>query len=107
MVISQDVEGQESDLFRRYSNFRRRGHRRGAMRGWDAREYIGWDGEGVAINEPTRYVTPQTGEALWFDDQGNRVPKPDKQPQPYVLLAHSKGQHIKRQEGVTTRECFA
>lgn len=75
------------------------------------KQFIAWDGEGTQFNEPLRlelggmpmgYVMPD-GE---FRHVAAYKHKP--QPQPYVLLANSKGEHIKdpSNKGLSTHECL-
>jgi hypothetical protein len=59
------------------------------MRAWDYREFIAWDGEGTAVDGEMDIA----GNTLYF-------------PQPYVMLANSKGGLIKEQGGLSTRDCF-
>lgn len=77
-------------------------HSRKAHRSMRNAEFIAWDGEGIAVNEPQSY-----GYGMLHAGP-DREPifdyKPD--PQPYVLFANSKTGHIINPEGLTTRECF-
>jgi hypothetical protein len=88
------------------SDFRGKGHRRSAARAWDAKEFIAWDGEGTTHEEPVKYFIPQLGKSYWMLNGELSESEPPPQPQPYVLLANSKGGSIQRQEGLRTRECF-
>src|SRR5215472_2945652 len=73
----------------RHKDYQRRGHRKDSLRAWDAREFIAWDGEGTAVDST-------------IDIVGNK----EYYPQPYVMLANSKGGLIKEETGLTTRQCF-
>lgn len=68
---------------------------------WMNREFIAWDGEGLRVEEPTAY-----GEGIWIDDEGKVIKDYKPNPQPYVLLANSKGQEATREEGLSTVECL-
>src|SRR5215831_3196703 len=56
---------------------------------WDEREFIAWDGEGLAVEHQV--------------DLGGNV---KYCPQPYVTLANSKGDRIKDRCGISTHQCF-
>lgn len=78
------------------------GHRATALRGWDAREFIGWDGEGIQVNEPLDW-----GKGVYEDGDNILIsPQRKAKPQPYVLLANSKGQYITNGGGLSTEGCL-
>lgn len=75
-------------------------------RNFNAREFIAWDGEGTAVNEPIEIEGPK-GKANWFYYEENReLIVHERKPQPYVLLANSKGDSITREDGLGTLECI-
>lgn len=98
-----------------------------------AKEFIAWDGEGVTTNEPFytvsrgKYMPPLFVDTIersprqW--ENGKRILDPieritfdplypengwyDAEPQPYVLLANSKGERIvSDRNGLKTADCF-
>ena len=81
---------------------------------WDGKEFIAWDGEGIQV-EPSRKPTEFTSQ--WIKEyntiHGQNPSKVDDlydleeaTPQPYVLLANSKGDSLIRETGLGTIECF-
>jgi hypothetical protein len=69
----------------------------GSRREW---EWIAWDGEGTAVDEPIWYGP------FHADKNRNILHDYVAKPQPYVLLGNSKEQNIKREEGLETYECL-
>lgn len=86
---------EESKPFRR-SHYKG-GRNKGSRREWP---WIAWDGEGLAVDEPTLY-----GPFFATKDRDILL-KYEAKAQPYVLLGNSKEQNIKREEGLTTYECL-
>lgn len=79
---------------------------------WTKREFIAWDGEGTALVQelPTKV---QMGKFLAYTykiDAGPMQKEPftewNPEPQPYVLLANSKGDRIIDEQGLGTVACF-
>jgi hypothetical protein len=73
---------------------------------WSKKEFIAWDGEGLAVDEPVEISV--AGEPWGYHWPGERdiFFEYERQVQPYVLLANSKGQDRRRQEGLGTEECL-
>lgn len=86
--------------------FRGLGHRPGARDAWNRKEFIAWDGEGIQIEEPIELRS--RGETTGWHWPGSReiFQGWERQPQPYVLLANSKGDSIANREGLGTEDCF-
>jgi hypothetical protein len=88
----------------RQKNFRSKGHRQGSAVGWNKKEFIAWDGEGITHDEPVdaglgRYH--KLGERdVWIDFKYRATP------QNYVLLDNSKGSHITNKDGLPTVRCL-
>lgn len=85
----------------RHKDYVGTGHRPGGRDKWDRREFIAWDGEGIEVDEPTDY-----GRGLHIDDLGRPVVGYTPKPQPYVLLANSKGEYITAEDGLSTVDCL-
>lgn len=109
-----DIRPEAAEPFRiDYKGTKQRGHDR-----WNYHEFIAFDGEGIAINEPFNVAPAGMPHAPSMHVWDLRGPDgkiiPDTQimkdyvpePQPYVLLANSKNQRIARQDGLSTIECF-
>lgn len=82
-------------------DFRGKGHRVGSARGWDLKEFIAWDGEGITFGD----LPLQVGEGMEWDGDRVRKRRPAT-PQNYVLLANSKGQELINKDGCATVDCF-
>jgi hypothetical protein len=87
----------------RRQDFRSKGHRETNQRGWNVREFIAWDGEGIAFNEPI-----EEGASGFFHEEDSRelFRGHKRRPQNYVLLANSKKERITNKDGLNTYDCF-
>lgn len=108
------IEDYVSPVRRRH--YQGKGHRKSALRAWDAKEFIAWDGEGISFDEPITFEVNGMKLGYQFDDgtfkhglEYTHVPEP----QPYVLLAHSKPNKGKAGairddsgKGLSTRDCL-
>lgn len=74
---------------------------KGNRRAW---EFIAWDGEGTAVEEPM--FVPAAPIPLWYSKSEGMIRDYKAVPQPYVLLSNSKDMHISREEGLSTYECL-
>ena len=89
---------------------------------WDGREFIGWDGEGTQP-EVVSVLVPNLERIYEYVKQQHCSTNPDylrkvaphlfdlayetpPTPQPYVLLANSKGNRIVDKNGLSTYSCF-
>lgn len=81
--------------------FHRRNYKGQGHRNYGSREFIAWDGEGIRAEEPI-----DMGLDLFISPDGKPIKGYKPQPQPYVLLANSKGGYITKEEGLSTEECF-
>lgn len=89
--------GSVDDVKYRHRDYKGRTHRST----WN-REFIGWDGEGIQVDEPVYW-----GHNIYVDDMGEILQgKREHKPQPYILLANSKGQHISNENGLSTTDCL-
>lgn len=109
-----------TDEIARHRDYRdsRQGRPRTAIP-WDAREFIAWDGEGIkpelfrdgpwSTKEMNRQWTEaflnKNGE-LPLDQDGVEFSLQPVEPQPYVLLANSKGDRLVYREGIPTLIAF-
>lgn len=86
----------------RTQRFTGKAHMEGLSRGWNVKEFIAWDGEGLTFDEPI-----DEGHGL-FHDEGSRdiFTGHKRQPQNYVLLANSKRERITSRDGLGTVDCF-
>jgi hypothetical protein len=90
------------DSFIHKQDFEGKGHREGSQRGWNVREFIAWDGEGIAFTEPV-----EEGVGVFHEEDSREIFLDHKRrPQNYVLLANSKKERITNQDGLGTYECF-
>lgn len=82
-----------------------RRHRKGASRN---KEFIAWDGEGLAVDEPMWFAGNlwAKGDLSLYGTDREIIFDYKAQPQPYVLLGNSKDQHISNEEGLSTYECL-
>jgi hypothetical protein len=98
-------ESRPSDLTptgrKRHRDYQGRGHRPDALRRWDAKEFISWDGEGIQFDAPLEFPSGYVD-----DDHTVHIGKHAAQAQPYVLLANSKGDRITDPEGLGTFRCL-
>lgn len=104
-----DTEDIRQAPVRRHRDYKGLGHRPDALRRWDAKEFIAWDGEGTRVDEPTRYMVHGFEAGYQFADgtfQHRFTERYIAQPQPYVLLANSKGERITNESGLSTKACF-
>ena len=72
-------------------------------------EFIAWDGEGTQVKEPIEIEIKRPGlDVSAFYWPKERMPFTDhvRKPQPYVLLANSKGQRIINEVGLPTIHCL-
>lgn len=95
-------------------NYQGKGHRRKSL---NKREFIAWDGEGIS-HKSYRVPGPISSNVFptILELHGENSPEVQRMrkewdfeqpiPQPYVLLANSKGDYITRKEGLHTTECF-
>ena len=107
MIELSELEDAEDAEPRHYSNYQGKGHRNTAMR----KSFISWDGEGTQYNEPLRIEVGGLTMGYVTDDgefQHVAIRKHVAQPQPYVLLAHSRGDYISdpSNKGLSTHECL-
>lgn len=88
---------------KRRSDYKGKKPRR-STRDW---EFIAWDGEGLAVDEPRRLGPIHYRNGPNGDRKGREILL-DYTPesQPYVLLANSKLNHIATREGLNTRDCL-
>ena len=92
-IDPDDVEVEVTD-----APFRRKHYQGGRVhRSTQDYEFIAIDGEGVAFNEPL-----SLGHDLYLGDGEELIVEHKPQPQPYVLLADSKGGHLVNREGIPT-----
>jgi DNA polymerase type B, organellar and viral len=93
------------------SHWKGTGHRKNAARAYNYREFISYDGEGTTVREPVEieFGTEFHTEKFYYwpdEDRPGMFKDHVRQPQPYVLLANSKGDRITRESGLGTKECF-
>jgi DNA polymerase type B, organellar and viral len=80
---------------------------------WNSKEFIGWDGEGIQHEKPSN--VPEDFMRNWlntYQEVNGELPElppymrpfdlEPAEPQPYVLLANSKGDNIQNKEGIST-----
>src|SRR5215472_14890512 len=75
----------------------------------DPAEFIAWDGEGVRVEEPIEIELPQyssSGSVFYWEKERIPFENHERKPQPYVLLANSKGQRIINEAGIPTIDCL-
>jgi DNA polymerase type B, organellar and viral len=81
---------------------------------WDSKEFIAWDGEGIAV-KPAQQATEFIGtwaktyfdiHGEWPEHYGELYDIEVPTAQPYVLLANSYGDQLIRREGLKTIDCF-
>lgn len=105
LFTDDDIQVYPKNIPRRTNgrkNFKARKHSVLGMRKWDNKEFIAWDGEGTRVDEPIDY-----GLGIFQDSTGAIIIGGHKpKPQPYVLLANSKGQHVQSEAGLDTITCF-
>lgn len=86
----------------RTQRFTGQGHREGYTRGWNVREFIAWDGEGLTFDEPI-----DVGHGIFHkEDEHETFTGHERRPQNYVLLANSKRERITNRDGLGTYDCF-
>lgn len=92
----------------RHKDYQARGHRDDALRAWDAKEFISWDGEGTRVKEPVELSTKGHVFGYYWDDEQELFLQYERKPQPYVLLANSKGGTITAPppDGLSTIDCL-
>lgn len=95
---------------KRNKNYEGKGHRTRAELPYDFKEFIAWDGEGIAVDEPIEYEISTGPESLTsaYNWEGSRNVfwEWERKPQPYVLLAHSKGDSISSEHGLSSHDCL-
>lgn len=109
-----DIELGPSTRTGRHKDYKGKGHRKGDLYGWDKKEFIAFDGEGTSDREePLSVGGPGDGSDWWLwenpkEDQPRGIFQGYKpEPQPYVLLANSKGDRITAPPpGLTTVDCW-
>jgi hypothetical protein len=92
----------------RHKDYQARGHRADALRAWNARQFIAWDGEGTKVNEPVELSQKGHVFGYYWDDERELFLQYERKPQPYVLLANSVGGQIKAPppNGLSTTACL-
>jgi DNA polymerase type B, organellar and viral len=90
------------DSYIHQKHYKGKGHREGGERGWNVREFIAWDGEGIAHEEPI-----DEGHGFFREEDSRELfHGHEPKAQPYVLLANSKRERITNRDGLNTYDCF-
>ena len=98
-----EYDSNPDDIIHR-KNFKAKGHREGGTRGWNVREFIAWDGEGIAFHEPI-----DDGHGFYHEEGETHAtfdPNRKSHAQNYVLLANSKRERLVNRDGLWTYDCF-
>lgn len=101
-----ELEIQKNTEPYRRSTWKGTGHRKDGARAYNYREFISVDGEGTAVNEPVRHHIGNAPPIFQYPGEKRMFSEYTPEPQPYVLLANSKGERIVNREGLSTRDCL-
>lgn len=92
----------------RHKDYKGKSHRADALRAWDAKEIIAWDGEGIRVKEPVELEIKGHTFGYYWDDEKELFLEYTRKPQPYVLLANSVGGEAiaAPPDGLSTVDCL-